>query len=128
MTEREKERVAARLSERAEELARTRRAIRREGEGMVDSELSHVDNHPADDGTETHDQQIDVTTEVFLDEEERRIEEARRALEDGTYGTCVSCGNEIPTARLEAMPEAVRCIDCQRGFEAEHRRANDAVT
>ena len=39
----------------------------------------------------------------------------RRALdriEDGTYGDCVRCGNEIAEGRLEARPEASLCIDC----------------
>jgi RNA polymerase-binding transcription factor DksA len=31
----------------------------------------------------------------------------------GTYGTCASCGNGIPAARLEARPASVLCIDCK---------------
>ena len=43
------------------------------------------------------------------------IASTRRALErieDGTYGDCVRCGNEISAGRLEARPEAALCIDC----------------
>ena len=47
---------------------------------MRDSELAHVDNHPADLGTDLHDEELDETTAIFFDEEERRIAEARRAL------------------------------------------------
>ena len=46
---------------------------------------------------------------------EREIASVRRALgrmEEGTYGTCVRCGEEIAPARLEARPEAALCIDC----------------
>lgn len=46
---------------------------------------------------------------------EREIASVRRALgriEDGTYGACVRCGEEIAPARLEARPEAALCIDC----------------
>ena len=58
--------------------------MHRSAEGGHDSELAHVDNHPADPATELHDEELDETTDIFLDEEETRIEEARRALADGT--------------------------------------------
>ena len=51
-----------------------------------------------------------------------RIAEALRALSDGTYGTCLGCNRQIPPERLEAVPEAVRCLDCQRRFEGMHRQ------
>jgi DnaK suppressor protein len=31
----------------------------------------------------------------------------------GTYGTCVDCGGPVPEGRLEAKPEAARCLKCQ---------------
>jgi DnaK suppressor protein len=31
----------------------------------------------------------------------------------GTYGTCVDCGSLVPEGRLEAKPEAARCVACQ---------------
>jgi DnaK suppressor protein len=120
MTPEERKRIEAHLDARLEELARIRAAMRRSGEGMRDSELAHVDNHPGDQGSELHDEELDETTEMFLEEEERRIAEARRALADGTYGICLECRREIPAQRLQAMPEAVRCIDCQRHFEGAH--------
>jgi phage/conjugal plasmid C-4 type zinc finger TraR family protein len=122
----ERERIEARLTTRLEDLARTRAGMRREREGMRESELAHLDNHPGDVGSELHDEELDETTEIFLAEEERRISEARRALADGSYGTCKDCGHIIPRARLEAMPEAVRCIDCQRLFEGHHRQKTRA--
>ena len=45
----------------------------------------------------------------------RDVASVRRALgrvEDGTYGTCVQCGDTISDNRLEARPEAALCIDC----------------
>ena len=115
--------VEARLESRLEEVARRREGLRREAEGMLSGELAHLDNHPADEGTETHERELDATTEAFLDEEERRIGEARRAVANGTYGTCVDCGGEIPAGRLEVVPEAVRCLSCQRGLEGMRRQA-----
>ena len=118
----ERQRIEARLEERLEELIRIRVAMHRSDDGSRDIELAHVDNHPGDQGTETHDEELSETTSIFFEEEERRIAEARRALADGTYGTCKGCGRPIPPARLEAAPEAVRCLDCQRHFEGLHRQ------
>ena len=119
----ETKRIEARLEERLAELTSTRTSMR---EGGDDSELTHLDQHTADQGTETHDQEVDATTEIFFEEEERRIAEARGALAKGTYGTCQGCGQEIPKERLAAMPEAVRCLDCQRHFEGSHRQNTPA--
>ncbi len=110
------------LQERAASLRRTRDAMHRSAEGGRDSEVSHLDNHPADLGSELHDEELDETTDFMLDEEETRIREARRALADGTYGTCWICKRPIPPERLSAVPEAVRCLDCQRRFEGDHRQ------
>jgi RNA polymerase-binding transcription factor DksA len=116
----ERESIEKRLDARLEELVRSRVNARPVPDD--DSELAHVDQHPGDMGTETHDREIDATTEIFFEEEERRIAEARRALADGKYGICQGCGRQIPAERLEAVPETVRCIDCQRHFEGRHRQ------
>lgn len=41
------------------------------------------------------------------------IDHALARLDQGVYGTCEECGVEIPYERLEAIPDAVLCIDCQ---------------
>ena len=89
---------------------------------MRGSEFAHVDNHPGDLGTETHEEELDGTAEIFFEEEERRIAEARRALAEGRYGICVDCHRPIPPERLKAVPEAVRCLEDQRLFEGLHRQ------
>ncbi len=122
MTQVERKRVEARLQARLDEIAHTRAAVRRSGDGMRGSELAHVDNHPGDIAGELLEEEIEQTEEIFIEEGERRIAEARRALTDGTYGTCRDCGQEIPPARLEAVPEAVRCVGCQRRFEGRRRQ------
>jgi DnaK suppressor protein len=45
------------------------------------------------------------------------IEQAIKQLETGAYGFCVACGERIPSARLEAMPSAIRCRQCQEKLE-----------
>ena len=41
------------------------------------------------------------------------VEEALRRLQDGTYGRCLTCGQSIPDRRLEAIPWAVRDVECE---------------
>jgi RNA polymerase-binding protein DksA len=57
-------------------------------------------------------------------DELRRIDAAQRRLQEGSYGICLQCGMEIPRARLEAEPTAVRCINCQELFEKTHLGAS----
>jgi RNA polymerase-binding transcription factor DksA len=125
VTGEERERIEKRLEDRLDVLLRTRDAMRRASEDS-DSELAHLDNHPADEGSETHDRELNATTELFFEEEQRRIGEAQHALADGSYGTCKGCSRPIPRDRLEAVPEAVFCLDCQRRFEGRHRQITPA--
>jgi DnaK suppressor protein len=46
-----------------------------------------------------------------------RIDDALARMDDGTYGTCVTCGDAIPPARLEARPLSVRCVECAAKVE-----------
>lgn len=41
-----------------------------------------------------------------------QVDEALERMDEGTYGVCVDCGEEIPPARLEARPLSIRCVDC----------------
>jgi DnaK suppressor protein len=42
-------------------------------------------------------------------------------IDSGTYGRCVDCGHEIPEGRLEARPDAARCVSCQAKYARRHR-------
>lgn len=42
----------------------------------------------------------------------RMIEAALRRVKDGTFGVCVTCGNDISDKRLSVVPHAARCRDC----------------
>ena len=47
----------------------------------------------------------------------RKIDEALRKLNEGTYGTCEDCGEKIDEERLKILPFAIYCIDCQERKE-----------
>jgi DnaK suppressor protein len=51
-----------------------------------------------------------------------KIEEALRRLQEGTYGYCFECGEEISERRLRALPFAVRCKDCEEQRETVQQR------
>jgi DnaK suppressor protein len=75
------------------------------------------DNHLADTATETYDRELDYTLEENSEHLLGEIEAALKRIEDDTYGVCSNCGKPIPEERLEALPWATLCIDCQRGRE-----------
>lgn len=49
----------------------------------------------------------------------RKIEVALERIREGTFGECTSCGEQISVRRLEAMPFAAYCRDCQESLERE---------
>ena len=51
-----------------------------------------------------------------------KINEALARLEEGTYGNCFECGDEIAQPRLRALPFAVRCKDCEEAREMAQQR------
>ncbi|MBI4887777.1 MAG: TraR/DksA C4-type zinc finger protein [Acidobacteria bacterium] len=51
-----------------------------------------------------------------------KINEALRRHDEGTYGNCFECGEEIAEARLRALPFAVRCKDCEAARETAEQR------
>jgi DnaK suppressor protein len=55
---------------------------------------------------------------VFLE----KIQKALLKIEDGSFGTCEECGEEISLKRLEARPETNLCIRCK---EDQERREKD---
>jgi len=50
-----------------------------------------------------------------------KIEEALERVEDGTFGVCEACGEEIGVKRLEARPVTTLCIDCKTLQETKEK-------
>jgi len=77
------------------------------------AELSVVDNHPADIGSEN----FEISKDLSLKEKKLylldRIERALNKMEKGNYGSCEKCGESIPTDRLLAVPYTLFCFSCQ---------------
>ncbi|ENH97182.1 TraR/DksA family transcriptional regulator [Gracilibacillus halophilus YIM-C55.5] len=73
------------------------------------SELANYDNHPADTGTELYEREKDVALNDHSEQELKDIEKALQAIDDGNYGICEVCNEDIPTDRMLAMPTTKRC-------------------
>ena len=65
-----------------------------------------------DGTTEAVDRFVRVGVAEQLDETGKEVARALEKLDDGSYGTCDSCGAEIPAGRLKARPESVLCVEC----------------
>ena len=113
----ETENVRAQLQQALADLTSTSETLENEGAGES-SELSHFDQHPADTASELSDNDREIALIEANDARKAEIEAALARLDDGTYGRCIDCGKEIPAARLEARPEAARCVEDQAKAEA----------
>jgi DnaK suppressor protein len=110
----------SRLEELLAELESSAAVLQHSG-GADTGELSTLDQHPADSGTSLADaDREEASLEVLLAQQER-VRAALARVQAGTYGRCVSCGKELPDERLDARPEAERCVDCQQKAEASAR-------
>jgi len=109
----------ARLEELLAELEASA-AVLQHGGGDT-GELTTLDQHPADSGTSLADADREEASLEVLTAQQERVKAALTRVADGSYGRCVVCGRELPDERLEARPEAERCVDCQQKAEAAAR-------
>jgi RNA polymerase-binding transcription factor DksA len=72
------------------------------------------DNHLGDAASITLAREIDNSLQGNLGHVREAIDLALKRIEEGTFGTCTTCGKTIAQARLEAMPYATKCIECKR--------------
>jgi YteA family regulatory protein len=108
------------LLEERQRVAAAIENIHEEHPGSIRDETGEdavYDNHLADIATETYDRELDYTLEENSEHVLAEIDAALLRIEEGTYGICSNCGKQIPTERLEALPWATLCIDCQRERE-----------
>jgi DnaK suppressor protein len=90
--------------------------LHKENPGSIEDETEDetTDDHIAETATATLDREIDYTLEENSENVLSYIDGALSRIEQGTYGTCVSCRKPISDERLAAIPWATHCIDCKR--------------
>jgi DnaK suppressor protein len=94
------------------------RDVRAEGGGAtVQGVLDAAESSEADIQDEIEFALIQMKAETL-----NKIDEALRRLEEGSYGYCFECGEEISERRLRALPFAVRCKNCEEAREVAQQR------
>ena len=89
----------------------TENGVGAESESDSISELSSLDQHQGDIGTETFEREKDFSLVEQLEAEIGDLDAALRKIDDGTYGVCEICGRDIEPERLEAVPGTRTCIE-----------------
>ena len=80
--------------------------------------IARLSQHPADYGTDLSDQDREEAMRRAAQSERQEVLTALARIGEGSYGKCVVCGATIPDERLEARPEAIRCLEHQREYES----------
>ena len=89
----------------------------------VSGMTSHKENLPDPSDRATLESDRNFTLRI-RDRERKligKIKEALERIEQGTYGICEDCGEEISTERLKARPVTTLCIDCKKRQETEEK-------
>ncbi|MCL7452612.1 MAG: TraR/DksA C4-type zinc finger protein [Anaerolineae bacterium] len=71
-------------------------------------------NHMADDASEAFEQAKELALHQNAQQLLSQVKSALTRFDQGTYGTCERCGEDIDPARLEALPYATLCLRCQQ--------------
>lgn len=99
------------------------RGVREEGTwgGKLNEVLDTVESSEADIQEELEFALIQMKSETL-----NKVNDALRRLEQGDYGYCFECGDEIGEKRLRALPFAVRCKNCEERKETLEQRERQA--
>jgi DnaK suppressor protein len=113
MTNRERHDVLRRmLEERRGEIQEKLRAIREEIPSYQDEVRDTEEQSVTDFAQEMDFALMEMKAQTLI-----RIDEALQRVDQGTYGTCDECGQDIAAARLSAVPFALLCLECQEREE-----------
>jgi DnaK suppressor protein len=85
----------------------------------TEREVTAVDQHPAEQATETLERELDLGVLQSVEAELAALQAALDRLEAGAYGICEICGKPVADARLEAMPATRYCIEDQARLERD---------
>jgi DnaK suppressor protein len=75
---------------------------------------------PADAGTTLSETDRTEAILAAAQSQRRLVTDALVRIERGVYGVCADCGSAIPEGRLDARPEAARCVGCQSKWDRRH--------
>ena len=75
---------------------------------------------PADAGTTLSENDRTEAALAAVQSQRRLVMDALVRIDHGVYGMCADCGKPIPEGRLDARPEAARCVTCQSKRDRKH--------
>jgi len=101
-------------AQRKQLLGEVRDKIAALGEQLGAANQSKITN---DEGLADAAAEVEVAMAVRESQELQEIEAALARIDNGSYGSCADCGDEIGQARLKANPAAKRCLPCQEQYE-----------
>ena len=108
------------LEERERLRAQSKHIVRRDSASDQSDEygeLSDYDNHPADAATETFEREKDLALDANTRGMLIAVDRALEKVDEETYGICDRCSSDISMGRLEVLPYATFCIECQDKVE-----------
>src|ERR1041385_9481781 len=76
-----------------------------------------VSQDPADKASNSYTKELLFSQSTNERNTLRLIEEALDRIEEGSFGECINCGNDIQPKRLDAIPWTPHCIKCQEQIE-----------
>lgn len=85
--------------------------------GRAEASAQHFRRHEDSTAQEATARDLELALDANESAGLAAIDAALKRIEDGVYGMCSDCGIDIPAKRLEAAPEASRCITCQTASE-----------
>lgn len=99
--------------------ALTKRIQQQLGQTLTDEQQRRLESamDSGDQALVDLEREMGISLQEMRNKERQLIEEALIRLEEGTYGICAECGEEISEKRLEAMPFAQYCVACQSKLE-----------
>jgi RNA polymerase-binding transcription factor DksA len=100
-----------RLEEMRDDLDRSIAVLR--GEQPADDGTSGYPADPADAGANLSEADRTLAVLEAAQRQRSQVLDALDRLDGGSYGTCIGCDRPVPAGRLEARPEAARCVACQ---------------
>ena len=106
----------ARLEEMLGDLDRSIALLESE-QGSDDGRAGGSPTATADPGAALSDADREGAVIDAVSRQRDQVRAALARLEAGTYGRCIDCGQELPAERLEARPEAARCVADQARAE-----------
>ncbi len=108
-----------RLEEMRDDLDRSIAVLK--GEHPADDVTSGYPADPADAGANLSEADRTLAVLEAAQHQRSRVLDAIDRVADGKYGMCTECGRPVPEGRLEARPEAARCVACQSKADRQRR-------